>query len=121
MRLSKKGQYAVRAMIALGGNADEPVRIGDIARAQRIPQRFLEQILLTIKAAGLLMATPGRGGGYRLKVPASEINLCDILDAVGEPVVAQRLPTAEGGETRQDRSSALSTTSANSRASAWPG
>lgn len=86
MRLSKKGEYAVRAMIALGLARGESLTISEIAAAQGLPKKFLEQIMLALKSAGLTVSKAGPRGGYGLARPASEITLKQILGAVEEPL-----------------------------------
>src|SRR5512141_2416431 len=67
MKLSLRGEYALRAMLVLGLNYEQPVvRIQTISDQQNIPKRFLEQILNDLKSAGLLLSKRGVAGGYRL-------------------------------------------------------
>ena len=67
MRLSLRGEYALRALLVLGLNHDKPlVRIQAISDQQNIPKRFLEQILNDLKSAGLVQSKRGVAGGYRL-------------------------------------------------------
>lgn len=88
MRLSKRGEYGLRAMIDLAtwtkGNG--VVQIKDIAEREKIPAKFLEQILLTLKNAGLLHSKMGIGGGYYLAKPASDINLGQIVRILDGPL-----------------------------------
>ena len=88
MRISKRGEYGLRAMIDLAtweeGNG--VVQIKDIAERQNIPAKFLEQILLTLKNAGLLHSKMGIGGGYYLARPASDINLGQIVRILDGPL-----------------------------------
>lgn len=86
MKLTKKAEYAIKAMIALGRNPDGRLTIYKIAESQRIPKKFLEQILLALKAAGLVTSQAGPHGGYQLAKPAATISLGDILQAVNEPL-----------------------------------
>ena len=69
MRLSKRGEYGLRAMINLSNaQAQSPsamVQIKDISAQEKIPTKYLEQILLALKNAGLLNSKMGIGGGYR--------------------------------------------------------
>jgi Rrf2 family protein len=96
MRLSKRGEYGLRAMIfiatALHSHQAEngPVQIKDIAEKEKIPAKYLEQILLTLKNAGLLHSKMGVGGGYYLGRPASEINLGQIFRVLDGPVAPIR-------------------------------
>lgn len=82
MRLSAKTEYASLAMLELARRQhdEEPVRIREIADAQGVPSRFLVQILLQLKAAGLVTSTRGASGGYRLARDAAAITLADIRD-----------------------------------------
>lgn len=84
MYLSAKSQYACLAMLQLAGDspAGDPVRIRDIAHRHGIPQRFLVQILLQLKRAGLVTSTRGSRGGYRLVRPPRDISLAEVFDAV---------------------------------------
>ena len=91
MRLSKRGEYGLRAMIMLAGtpheNAPLPmVQIKEIAQREQISAKFLEQILLTLKNAGMLHSKMGLGGGYYLARPASEITLGQIFRTLDGPV-----------------------------------
>jgi len=80
MKLTKKGEYALRAMIELSLNyKKEPVLIRQISENERIPEKFLEQILLELKKAGLLQSRRGPGGGYSLISPPSEITLAQVI------------------------------------------
>jgi len=65
--------------LALAPADGEPIRIEDVARAQRIPERFLPQILLALKSAGLVTSRRGSQGGYLLARPASSITLADVV------------------------------------------
>jgi Rrf2 family protein len=83
LELTKKGDYAVRAMLALArGPGDRPVSARRIADAMDIPVRFLPQVLGDLSRAGLLAAATGRSGGYRLTRPAGQVSLLDIIEAV---------------------------------------
>ena len=91
MRLSKRGEYGLRAMIMLAGtpheNAPLPVvQIKEIAEREKISSKFLEQILLTLKNAGMLHSKMGVGGGYYLARPPSEITLGQIFRVLDGPV-----------------------------------
>ena len=89
MKLSKRGEYGLRAMIDLAeahhaGNG--LVQIKEIAERQHIPIKYLEQILLTLKNAGLLHSKMGLGGGYYLAKPAKEITLGQIVRILDGPL-----------------------------------
>jgi Rrf2 family protein len=95
MRLSKRGEYGLRAMIDLATqltprNGQDPaasvVQIKEIAERQHIPAKFLEQILLTLKNNGILHSRMGVGGGYYLARSASEISLGHIVRVLDGPL-----------------------------------
>jgi Rrf2 family protein len=87
MKLSVRGEYALRALIVLGLNADQDVvRIQTISEQQNIPKRFLEQILNELRAAGVLESRRGLGGGYRLKLRPEEITLAKIIRLIEGPL-----------------------------------
>jgi Rrf2 family protein len=87
MRLSTKGEYASRAMLELSLHyEDKPLHIRDISRAQDIPPRFLEQILLQLKRAGYLRSRKGPEGGYYLSRPPAEINVAEVIRAIEGPL-----------------------------------
>jgi len=98
MRLSKKGEYALRAMIALTRNCDSAMTITQVATSEELPKKFLEQILLALKSAGLVKSKAGPKGGYELAAPARGITVGKILAAVEEPISHERLDPA-GEET----------------------
>lgn len=80
MKLSLRGEYALRALLVLGLRYDEPVvRIHVISKEQNIPKRFLEQILNDLKSAGLVQSRRGVAGGYRLARPPEEITLAEVV------------------------------------------
>ncbi|MDH7511489.1 MAG: Rrf2 family transcriptional regulator [Clostridiales bacterium] len=87
MRLSTKGEYASRAMLELARHYEgKPLHIRDISRAQGIPQRFLEQILLQLKRAGYLRSRKGPNGGYCLSKPPAEINVAEVIRVMDGPL-----------------------------------
>lgn len=91
MRLSKRGEYGLRAMITLAepakkGAPPAMLQIREISQREQISPKFLEQILLTLKNAGLLHSKMGVGGGYYLSRPASEITLGQIFRILDGPV-----------------------------------
>jgi len=83
MQLTKRGDYAVRAMLALArAPGGQLLSVRRIAEEMVIPVRFLPQVMGDLAAAGLVEATTGRAGGYRLARPASEVTLLDVVEAV---------------------------------------
>jgi Rrf2 family protein len=80
MKLSKKSEYGLRAMLDLAAHADEgAVRLKDLADRNNIPIKFLEQIFLTLRNAGVIRSQVGARGGYMLSRPAEEITLGEVI------------------------------------------
>lgn len=87
MRLSTKGEYASRAMLELSIRYKEgPLHGREISQAQKIPQGFLEQILLQLKRAGYLKSRKGRSGGYQLAKPPSAITVAEVIRVMDGPL-----------------------------------
>ena len=84
MKLSAKTEYACLAMLQMAQEYDsaEPLQIRRIADEQGIPSRFLVQILLQLKGAGLVTSTRGAAGGYRLARSPQEISLSDVIEVM---------------------------------------
>src|SRR5690606_41157024 len=77
--LSKKTKYAIKALMVLGRNyGKEPMQILRIAEEERIPKKFLEQILLEMRNAGILYSKKGAGGGYSLNKARSEEHTSEL-------------------------------------------
>ncbi|HXP62520.1 MAG TPA: Rrf2 family transcriptional regulator [Dongiaceae bacterium] len=80
MKLSLRGEYALRALVVLGLDYDRPVvRIQTISERQNIPKRFLEQILNELKSGGFVQSKRGMAGGYRLARRPEEITLAAVV------------------------------------------
>lgn len=80
MKLSLRGEYALRALLVLGLNySREVVRIQAISEQQNIPKRFLEQILNDLKSAGIVQSKRGVAGGYRLAKRPEEVTLAAVV------------------------------------------
>jgi Rrf2 family protein len=80
MKLSLRGEYALRALLVLGLRYDQGVvRIQAISDQQNIPKRFLEQILNDLKSAGIVQSRRGVVGGYRLARPPEQITLAAVV------------------------------------------
>ena len=85
--LSKKTKYAIRALIALGEHfGGESMNILSISQKEKIPKKFLEQILLEMRNAGFLFSKKGAGGGYSLLKNPTEINLVQVMRLTGGPI-----------------------------------
>jgi Rrf2 family protein len=90
MRVSAKVDYALRACAELAAAGEGPVKGERLAQAQEIPLKFLENILLDLKHAGLVASQRGAEGGYWLAQPADEIAVADVIRAVEGPIANVR-------------------------------
>ena len=85
--LSKKAQYAFKALMYMADKKDnEPILIAEISKKKRIPLKFLENILLELKKAGILESKKGKGGGYYLKKDPADIKVATIVRLVNGPI-----------------------------------
>jgi Rrf2 family protein len=90
MRLSARVDYALRAAAELAVGGERPVTAVQLAEAQHIPPKFLENILSQLRRSGLIRSQRGPEGGYWLAHPADEISLADIIRAIDGPLVGVR-------------------------------
>jgi Rrf2 family protein len=90
VQVSAKADYAVRALAELAAEGGGPVKGERLATAQRIPSKFLENILSELRHAGILFSQRGAEGGYWLARPASEITVAAIIRAVDGPLANVR-------------------------------
>ena len=104
MKISAKAEYACLAVLALAQPRPDsaPVRIREIADENAIPERYLVQILLQLKGAGLVHSTRGAAGGYRLARPAESISLREVLSAIDGPTEAPRESAGPAGRVLAD-------------------
>ena len=87
MHVSRKADYAVRALAYLAGRPCNGLcLISEIATAMAVPQAFLSKIMRELVDAGLVISQPGRKGGYRLARAATEITFRQIMEAVEGPI-----------------------------------
>ncbi len=92
MKVSAKAEYACLAVLALAQHGQDaaPLRIREISELHGIPERYLVQILLQLKGAGLVASTRGAAGGYRLARPSESISVGEVLSAIDGPNLAAR-------------------------------
>lgn len=87
MRLSRKSEYAFLALIDLAEHGTNgPIKMYDIAQRKNIPKKYLEQLLLQLKTAGIVKSIRGANGGYALAKKPSEINLAQIIRLFDGPL-----------------------------------
>ena len=91
MRLTTKARYAVMAMVDLAATGDGvPTTLAEVADRQQISLSYLEQLFARLRRAGLVNSVRGPGGGYLLAQDAEDLCICDIVQAVDEPMRATR-------------------------------
>jgi Rrf2 family protein len=74
-------------MIALGKNFNKgPVSLGKIAKEKKMPFKFLEQVVISLRGAGLIEAKEGKGGGYFLTRPPKRISVAEVVEALEGPL-----------------------------------
>lgn len=101
MRISKKADYALRAVVILAGLAPgKSMQAQELARTGGVPLKFLEQILLVLKRAGMLRSKRGVGGGYQLQRESRFITVAEVVEAIdgdiGALVDGEQVPTFAG-------------------------
>lgn len=111
MKVSSRGEYGVRAMVALAKNyGDGPMSIAAVSKASAVPTAYLEQLIGPLRRAGLVKSTRGAHGGYQLTRDPHEVRVGDVyrvmegpvapMECVSEDVSEQTCPLIAGCETR---------------------
>ena len=103
MIVSAKTEYACIAVLELAARhgRGEPVRIREIADAHGIPSRFLVQILLQLKSAGIVQSIRGAAGGYQLAREPDEITMLDVMTVVDAQLAENTLGATRSSATRR--------------------
>jgi Rrf2 family protein len=84
---STKGEYGVRLMVQLGRRYGQgPASLAEIAAAEDLPRAYLEQLVMSLRDAGLVTSTRGARGGYQLVRPPSETRMSEVLRALEGPI-----------------------------------
>lgn len=92
--LSSRERYGLRALLDIAQNGTyEPVQTRAIAARQNIPEQYLNQLLLSLKRAGVVRSQRGASGGYRLSRPPQEVSLAEALMALGAPILRDSRPS----------------------------
>ncbi len=85
--LTNKGKYGLKAMLHLARlHGDQIAQVAQIAEANNIPKKFLDQILADLRRVGLVHSKKGKAGGYALAKPSSEIRVGEIIRAIDGPI-----------------------------------
>lgn len=82
MAINTRTEYALRALLEMMDNGNEPISTAEICRRQSLPKKYIEHLLSGLKAAGFVSSTTGSRGGYLLAKSPAEIGLYDIMQAV---------------------------------------
>jgi Rrf2 family protein len=90
MRISAKADYALRGLLEIAADPNPPVKRDAIAKAQRIPVKFLESILNELKHAEIITSQRGAEGGYALARPAGQITVADVMRVIEGPLASVR-------------------------------
>lgn len=97
MRLTTKCRHAVTALIYLADHSNEhaTVSLAEISAIQGVSLSYLEQLFSKMRQANLVVGTRGPGGGYRLNLPAGQISIADIMDALDDYCREERLKSLD--------------------------
>ncbi|CAN5538831.1 RrF2 family transcriptional regulator [soil metagenome] len=96
MKISTRTEYGIRVLVALARTSDDQhLSLSEIAKREKLPHAYLEQIVGDLRRAGLLTATRGQSGGYRLARPASEIAMTEVVRALEGPLLEMPCAGAE--------------------------
>lgn len=91
MKLGTKGHYTVMALVDLAYyGKDKPLPLSEIAERQALPISYLEQLFVKLRQKGFVVSTRGQQGGYQLAREAKNIQVSDILEAIGESIKTTR-------------------------------
>ncbi|HLH45723.1 MAG TPA: Rrf2 family transcriptional regulator [Acidimicrobiales bacterium] len=90
MDISARADYGLRALAELAAAGGGPMTVTELAEAQDIPARFLQNILLQLRRRGVLHSQRGTDGGYRLARPPEEITLAEVIRALEGPLAGIR-------------------------------
>jgi Rrf2 family protein len=90
MRVSAKADYAIRALAEIAASHPRPVKAERVSQLQSIPTKFLENILVELKHAGLVQSQRGAEGGYRLARAPEQVALADVIRAIDGPLANVR-------------------------------
>ena len=97
MRISRKAEYALRALVAIS-RQPKSWQIQELSNRENIPVKFLEQILLSLRHAGMLNSKRGVGGGYSLRKSPSEISIGEVIRVLDGPLALVPCAAEQQGE-----------------------
>jgi len=104
MRLSTRGEYGLLALVDLAlFSGGRPLHAKQIAERQGIPKQYLDQLMMDLKKAGLVLSLRGRQGGYQLAHPANTISLWEAIATFGAPIDSGRFARTRGSHAQVGR------------------
>ncbi|MGH2401733.1 MAG: RrF2 family transcriptional regulator [Candidatus Limnocylindria bacterium] len=97
MKISTRTEYGIRVLVTLArlGDEDACLSLTEIAKREKLPHAYLEQLVGDLRRAGIVSATRGQSGGYRLARPAAEIPMTDAVRALEGPLLEMPCAGAE--------------------------
>jgi len=105
LKVTAREDYGIRAVVDIAINRSQaPIQARDISARQSIPEQFLEQVLASLRRAGIVRSVRGASGGYDLAKPAGQITVGDVLRALSGPL--PDLPQTAGGRSNDAQSGA---------------
>ncbi len=103
MKISTRSEYGIRVLLTLArAENDEPLSLTSVARTERLPHAYLEQLVADLRRAGLVTATRGQAGGYRLAREPEQISLATVIRVLDGPLLEMPCAGVESAE-RCDR------------------
>jgi Rrf2 family transcriptional regulator, iron-sulfur cluster assembly transcription factor len=97
MQITRSGEYGLRGLVFLAKQPPEKVTlVSEVSRKQNIPETFLAKIFQRLSKAGVLLSVRGANGGFRLRKPAYEITMREIIEALEGPIALNRCLLRKG-------------------------
>jgi Rrf2 family iron-sulfur cluster assembly transcriptional regulator len=104
MKLSTRAEYGLLALVDLAlFSSDRPLQAKQIAERQGIPKQYLDQLMMDLKRAGLVLSSRGRQGGYQLARPGNTITLWEAIATFGVPIDSGRFRRTRGTRVQASR------------------
>lgn len=99
MKISTRSEYGIRVLLALArAEGQDPLSLSHIARSERLPHAYIEQLVADLRRAELVSATRGQAGGYRLARPPEQISLATVIRTLDGPLLEMPCAGVESAE-----------------------
>jgi Rrf2 family protein len=99
VKLSTRAEYGIRVLVALArAEGSAPVSLATVARTEKLPHAYLEQLVGDLRRAGLVSSTRGQAGGYRLARPAEGVRMVEVIRALDGPILEMPCASPENLE-----------------------